>query len=94
MFNASRNFIKSNDLSRNSKLNDLASQYFQSRLIFNANRNFVKSNDLKLALTIFEFVSDFNVFSSKRRSLNLKNRRRQKTRFFRFDLRNHDDQKL
>jgi hypothetical protein len=69
MFNASRNFTKSDDLSRNFESNDLASQYFRSKLMFNASRNFTKSNDLKFALMIFEFVSDFNVFSSKRRLL-------------------------
>jgi hypothetical protein len=94
MFNANRNFIKSDDLSRDSESNDLVSQYFRSKLMFNASRNFIKSNDFKLALTIFEFISDFNVFSSKRRLLSLKNRRRQKIRFSLFDSLNHDERKL
>jgi hypothetical protein len=63
MFNASENFIKSDDLSLNSKSNDLASQYFRLKLMLNANRNFIKLNDFKFALTIFEFVSNLNVFS-------------------------------
>ncbi len=94
MFNANRNFIKTVDLSRDFELNDLASQYFRSKLMFNANRNFAKLDDLKLVLTIFKFVSNFNVFSSKRRLFNLKNRRRQKIHFSLFDSLNHDDRKL
>jgi hypothetical protein len=94
MLSANRNFIKANDLSRNSESDDLASQYFWSKLMLSASRNFTKSDDLKPALTIFEFVSDLNVLSSERRPLSLKSRRHQKTRFSRFDLRNHDDRKL
>jgi hypothetical protein len=62
--------------------------------MLNANRNFIKSDDFKSTLMIFEFVSDLNASSSKRRFLNLKSRRRQETRFSRFDLRNHDDRKF
>jgi hypothetical protein len=94
MFSANRNFIKSDDLSRDSELNDLASQYFRSKLMLNASRNFIKSDDLKFALTIFEFVSNLNVFSSKRRFFSLKDRRRSRIRFFLFDSQNHDDREF
>jgi hypothetical protein len=64
-------------------------------LTINDKRIFTKSNsNSAFVWSDCEQSTDLDVFSLKRRSLNLKNRHRQKTRLLLFDLQNRVDRKL